>query len=362
MAGVDEVEAVLVHVQHAHHQGGEHAAGVVLAFNMLVAILLAHAGDVFKLGQYGEWAIELQMLYLLTIADAMATGPKAWNEWTSSLLRGLFLKALNVLEKGELVSRKATRTIDQKKAHVLSTAMNAEQRDIRESILRVMSPRYLLYTPSREIPEHINLYRQMEPNDFVWRIEKSTEADMRTVTICAKDRPGLLSRIAGTFTLNSINILDMHIFTWRNNIALDIFEVEAPPDQLFEQERWDKAGRQLEAALSDELDLKHALTQKQNGFKSIRPITKNRPQKVSIDNQTSSFFTIIEVTAWDFPGLLFLITDALFRCQLDIWVAKVATRVDQVVDVFYVRDINGEKVDQPEQEALIEKSIEAVLT
>jgi putative oxidoreductase len=41
------------------------AAGVVLAFNMLVAILLAHAGDILKLGEYGEWAIELQMLYLL---------------------------------------------------------------------------------------------------------------------------------------------------------------------------------------------------------------------------------------------------------------------------------------------------------
>jgi putative oxidoreductase len=40
-------------------------AGAVLAFNMLVAILLAHPADVFKIGAYGEWAIELQMLYLL---------------------------------------------------------------------------------------------------------------------------------------------------------------------------------------------------------------------------------------------------------------------------------------------------------
>ena len=40
-------------------------AGAVLAFNMLVAILLAHSQDVFKLGEHGEWAIELQMLYLL---------------------------------------------------------------------------------------------------------------------------------------------------------------------------------------------------------------------------------------------------------------------------------------------------------
>ena len=66
---------------------------------------------------------------------------------------------------------------------------------------------------------------------------------MRTVTICAKDRPGLLAKIAGTLTLNNINILDVRIFTWRNNIALDIFEVEAPPDRLFEQDVVDDAKR-----------------------------------------------------------------------------------------------------------------------
>ena len=40
-------------------------AGLILAFNMLVAVVLAHANDVLKIGEHGEWAIELQMLYLL---------------------------------------------------------------------------------------------------------------------------------------------------------------------------------------------------------------------------------------------------------------------------------------------------------
>jgi [protein-PII] uridylyltransferase len=52
---------------------------------------------------------------------------------------------------------------------------------------------------------------------------------------------------------------------------------------------------------------------------------------------------------FDFPGLLFRVTDALFKCGLDIWVAKIATKVDQVVDVFYVRDFDGQKVDAPHQ-------------
>jgi [protein-PII] uridylyltransferase len=82
---------------------------------------------------------------------------------------------------------------------------------------------------------------------------------------------------------------------------------------------------------------------------------------VLVDNESSSFFTLIEVTAWDFPGLLFKITDALFQCRLDIWVAKIATRVDQIVDVFYVRSFDGEKVDDPEQERNIQAAIESVL-
>jgi putative oxidoreductase len=40
-------------------------AGVVLAFNMVVVIFLAHSGDVFTLGSAGQWKIELPMMYLL---------------------------------------------------------------------------------------------------------------------------------------------------------------------------------------------------------------------------------------------------------------------------------------------------------
>jgi len=304
----------------------------------------------------------LKMLYLLSVADAMATGPKAWNDWTASLLRSLFLKTLNVLEKGELVSRRAIRTIEQKKERIFTTAQTKTDRQVLDQLVPVMSPRYLLHTPSSEIPDHIKLFQQLGEKNFVWQVAKSAEADIRTVTICAKDRPGLLSKIAGTFTLNNINILDVRIFTWRNNIALDIFEVQAPPDRLFEQERWDKAARQLETALAGDMDMNAALTEKQSSFRPMGQTTKARPQKVVVDNDTSSFFTIVEVTAWDFPGLLFRITDALFRCQLDIWVAKIATRVDQVVDVFYVRSFDGEKVDRPEQETAIQKAVEAVLS
>ena len=69
-------------------------AAIVCAFNMIVAILLAHSGDILKLGGHGEWAIELPMLYLLgAIAIALLgagriTAARVLNDTKSKPLGG----------------------------------------------------------------------------------------------------------------------------------------------------------------------------------------------------------------------------------------------------------------------------------
>ena len=303
----------------------------------------------------------LKMLYLLTVADSMATGPKAWSDWTATLLRDLFFKISNVLEKGELATREAVEAVEKKKAEVLGSAIDRYAEDDMETLFDFMSPRYLLYAPPDSIMAHIELYKNMGTAEFIWNVTKTTDSNTRTVTICAQDRPGLFSKIAGTFTLNGLDILDAQIFTWRNNIALDIFEVNPPLDQIFEKERWQQAQAHLKSALSGDLDLKTALKEKIMVYRPAKRYVKGRPHQINVDNDSSSFFTIIEVFAYDFPGLLFTITDALFRCGLDIWVAKIATKVDQVVDVFYVRDFDGQKVDLADQVEKIKTTIKEVL-
>ncbi len=300
----------------------------------------------------------LKMLYLLTVADSMATGPKAWNDWMQTLLRDLFLKVLNVLEKGELASREAVKVVEKKQYQVLSQASSPESKKDLEELFNVFSPRYLLYANTDQIVEDVRLYESLGENDFAWNITKSADANTRVVRICAKDRPGLFSSISGIFTLNNIDIIDAQIFTWRNQIALDIFNVKPPPDQLFEDERWERAEKNLQSALSGDLDLAKAISEKMAAYRSFKTLGLKRPHRIVIDNDSSSFFTIVEVFTYDFPGLLFNITDALFRCKLDIWVAKIATKADQVVDVFYVRDFDGQKVDSPDQVAAIKAAIE----
>ena len=301
----------------------------------------------------------LKMLYLLTVADSIATGPKAWNDWTATLLRDFFLKVLNVLEKGELATTEAVEVVSQKKNEIGASATWHQAGENVKALLEVMSPRYLLYMPAHEIKNHIKLYQDLAAgnSEFLWEIEHAADANTRSVIICAQDRPGLISKIAGVFTLNNIDILDVQVFTWRNNIALDIFKVKPPPDPILEDEKWNRTAVDLNAALSGELDLTAALNKKVRTLRNGKAGLDKKPHRVTLDNTSSSFFTIIEVFTYDFLGLLYSISDAIYRSDLNIWVAKIATKADQVVDVFYVRDINGQKVDLPEQVAAIKAAI-----
>jgi [protein-PII] uridylyltransferase len=306
-------------------------------------------------------AERLKMLYLLTVADSLSTGPKAWSEWTSTLLRELFLKVLNILEKGELASREAMETVHRKEEMLLDHAGSSGDAPEMKNLIAMMSPRYLLYMPAEDILEHIKLYKDLGDSDFVWKVTTTGESNTRSVTICAKDRPGLISKIAGVFTLNNLNIMDVQVYTWRNNIALDRFEVTPPPDLIFEEERWERTRQQLRSALSGDMDLAGAVREKIETYRPTRPKISIQPSRINLDNDSSSFFTIIEVFTYDFPGLLFSITDALFRCKLNIWMAKIGTKIDQVVDVFYVRDFDGQKIDSPDHIAAIEKAVGEVV-
>ncbi|MCP3951906.1 MAG: ACT domain-containing protein, partial [Desulfobacterales bacterium] len=231
-----------------------------------------------------------------------------------------------------------------------------------EKLFNFMSPRYLLYADPKAMQAHGNLYSELGSQPFVWRIEETDAGTTRSVTICAKDRPGLFSKIAGVFTLHGINILDVQVSTWKNNIALDVFKVQPPPDLLFESEIWEKAATVLEKALADELDLGAAIASRRTPRTQPQGPATGQPSVVNVDNDTSNFFTIIEVFTYDAPGLLFIITDTLFKCDLDVWVAKIATKVDQVADIFYVRDFEGQKVDDPAQVLTIKEQINLVLT
>jgi [protein-PII] uridylyltransferase len=79
---------------------------------------------------------------------------------------------------------------------------------------------------------------------------------------------------------------------------------------------------------------------------------------VQIDNEISDHNTVIDVFADDKQGLLFVIARAIFELGLSVHSARIGTRLDQAVDVFYVTNSRGEKVWDPEVCRGIQDSIQ----
>src|SRR5207245_4582624 len=64
-------------------------------------------------------------------------------------------------------------------------------------------------------------------------------------------------------------------------------------------------------------------------------------------NEVSREYTVVDVYTGDRVGLLFTITNTLYHLWLEIHVAKITTMVEQVLDVFYVTDHEGRKIEDP---------------
>lgn len=306
----------------------------------------------------------LKMLYLLTWADSKATGPRAWSSWVANLLQELFFKVLHTLENGELATPNASRKV---KKNLSLVRRNLEghigEKDI-DHLFEVMSPRYLLETSPKDIVSHVRLSQNLKDghekpaeNAFALEAKEDETRGCWEVTLIGRDKPGLFSNIAGALSLNNINILSARIYTWRDGTAVDVFHVTNPLDLIHSNEVWRKVQTDLESANSGGGILAHRLEQKGKAVYAEGVNEIRRPPRVHISNDSSDFFTLIEVVANDRLGLLYNITHSLTELGLDIRIAKIATKGDQIADVFYVRDFDGQKVIDEEKVKAIEKTL-----
>ncbi|MCU0594442.1 MAG: [protein-PII] uridylyltransferase [Desulfobacterota bacterium] len=296
----------------------------------------------------------LKMLYLLSWADGKATGPRAWNDWIANLTLELFFKVLHILERGELATPDASKRMRQSVQQVRRQIGDRVAEADREAVFELMSPNYLIETSPQAIARHMALYanlREAEAKgvESVFCLEAKAEPASGTfeVTFIARDRAGLFSDVAGVMALNNLNILSAHIYTWRDGTAVDIFTVTPPLDPIRTGEFWERVKADLAQTFQERLSLSDRLEQKERPTLLSRKKILTGQTRVRVDNQSSDFFTLIEVFTDDRVGLLYRITHTLFTLGIDIRVAKIATKADQVADVFYVLDLEGQKVLEP---------------
>ncbi|MCP4330457.1 MAG: [protein-PII] uridylyltransferase [Alphaproteobacteria bacterium] len=302
----------------------------------------------------------LRMLLVLTVADMRATGPTVWNGWKAALLRELYWRTEEVLSgrfDDASVQSRARDVVDRLRPE-LSDWSEAE---FDAHIARGNST-YWLGHEIATLVRHARQIRAAEQDGQAISVATHIDAarDVTEVSIYAPDHPGLFARIAGALAMSNTNIVVASVCTLTNGKALDTFWVQNQDGEAVgRDDRLPQLPRLIADSLSGKINPERAL----HGWERLperAQVFTVRP-RVLIDNQASATHTIIEINGRDRPGFLYDVTRTLAALNLQINTAKIATYGERAVDVFYVKDVFGMKVQHDRKLEEIRERIGAVI-
>jgi len=301
----------------------------------------------------------MKLLAILTTADIRAVGPGVWNGWKAQLLRTLYYETEPVLTGGFSEVNRAERVA------LAKAEFRAEMDDWPAGALDAYIARhYPAYWLKVDLPHKLAQARFVRATEAAGkRLATSVGFDagrgVTELTIYAPDHPWLLSIIAGACALAGANIVDAQIYTTTDGLALDTISVsrEFERDED-EARRAARIGDAIEKAVRGELRLPEAVPTRAPPKGRLKAFAIE--PEVTVNNQWSHRYTVVEVTGLDRPGLLYELTGTLSKLNLNIASAHIATFGERVVDVFYVTDLLGAKISSPTRQAAIKRPLLAL--
>ncbi|MGA1361384.1 MAG: [protein-PII] uridylyltransferase [Ilumatobacteraceae bacterium] len=297
--GLTEADQEIVSLMIEHH--------LLLADTATRRDLSDDATITMVAGNVGTQTV-LDLLHALTEADSLATGPSAWSDWKAELLSTLVERVRHVLGGG----------------------------DVQEVVWRLF-------------PD-ANVLEMMAGGTVSIR----TEPDR--VTVVSPDAPGTFSKVAGVMALHGLDVLGAEAHSDEQGMAASQFRVVPGYSGAIE---WEPVVANLERALGGRLALGSRLSERAATVRPRRAVSADVPSAPSVrfDDSASSNATFLEVRAPDRFGLLHRVTKAMADLGLDIRHARVLTLGNEVVDSFYVCDVDGGKIVDAPYRTEIERAI-----
>ncbi len=331
-----------------------------LQFLVLHHLQMAHISqrrdlqDMRMIAQFAElmeMSENLMMLYLLTFADIRAVGPDVWTDWKGNLLRELYEKAYDVLEKQGFYHEQRSERIRKLKRKLREELLGEYSEHQVTRVVNSLNNHYLLSYGAEQILPHLRLALNRGKKTVNMQVEHDRRLGYTELTLATVDCPGLFSYIAGVLAANSINILGAQIHTRKTGAVLDILQVTNAVGEIVDNEqKWQRVEEDLCKVIEGRVRVSDLVAKcQQPSFMAANKKRPKRPNRVEFDNEVSVKYTVIDIFATDKVGLLYDITRTFNELGLYIAVSKISTKVDQIADVFYVNDIFGQKITNPEK-------------
>jgi [protein-PII] uridylyltransferase len=299
----------------------------------------------------------LDLLCVLTVCDIRGVGQGTWNNWKGALIRALYRQTRRALENGMEALTRENRGTEARKA--LREALGDWT---AEELRRETARHYDPYWQGLHVTAHVvfaNLLRAIAQDEIAIDIHPDEDRDATRVCFAMQDHPGIFSRLTGALALAGANIVDARTFTTKDGYATAAFWIQDAEGAPYEDTRIPRLRETIrktlkgEVVASDAMKPKDKLKKREKAFKV--------PTHITFDNDGSEIFTIIEVDTRDRPGLLFDLARTLANQIIYIASAVIATYGEQVVDVFYVKDMFGLKLHSKVKRDLIEKKVRAAI-
>jgi [protein-PII] uridylyltransferase len=314
----------------------------------------------------------LHALMLLTLADGQGTSGQSWSDWKESLVWQLFHAASQYLADQKSYHERSKIERESLEAAV-AAELPSDFADEIEAHFEFMPDNYFRASDVPEIVQHLNLFRSFFQNS-------STQLDRPLVpavnweafpqfghsiaSFCTWDRPHLLAKIAGSFSVVPLNILSADIFPREDHAILAAFHVCDTKGQAV-TETQDRA--------LVENTLRHALEVETFEFAPLLEEARHKiqyrrlqelefPTGIAIDNKAHPTYTLVQIEAPDRVGLLYDLLTALGQEGTNIVLSRISTQKGAAIDTFYITDSSSRaKITESPRIAALQRRLRSAI-
>ncbi|MEO0449045.1 MAG: [protein-PII] uridylyltransferase [Pseudomonadota bacterium] len=271
----------------------------------------------------------LRLLYILTVADIRAVGPNIWNTWKGQLLGDLYHNTEAALRGGR--TDESTVTAELKARAEANREIVIDQTGALPRVMLEMDEAYWTGFDPETLIDHSKL---LSDNDDII-IRARSEQDQRTVLfVSAPDRVGLFARMTQAIGALGAHTVAAQVFTGPSGRIIDVFVLEdgdGKPFAMGDRNRLDRLERSVLKAIDEDTEVAEP-NLRQNQRKAAFIVQP----RVSISEDASQAYTVIDVSGRDRPRLLSDVSKVLADANISIVSAHVGSYGERVFDAFYV--------------------------
>ena len=309
----------------------------------------------------------LELLLVHSVADLTAVGPDTMTEWKGKLIEDLYLRTRRYFETGDLPGESDT-SLEDRRSEIATALAEQNAGSTANQLLEQMPLSVLRRQSSAEVVagQLIDVANAFDSDDncvVITEFDELAKAMRYSVVFRQGSQEiGIFSRVTAALSTSGLEILRANIGSV-GEVVWDEFWVRDPDatDQSSPTRIKKVVQRIHELLESPDAPLPPQRRTWSNARTREGDTVNVLPNKVEFDNDTLNRYTILSLFAYDQTGLLHRIASEFSELRLVIHFAKIDTHLDQIADVFYLTEEDGQQIRGEARQEMIREAILNVL-